>query len=170
MSAMANTASIVTTVMKPATNPGREKTPRDADATPRASIQEFCEEYYEDILPIIMDKIRRDKRKEIHDRLDFGEGSKERRIKKVLTTQVPEPCPRDRTGQLPGIVLAIEAALTGETLLMEIVLKVETAPVPSGSHMIAPILLSRQLPNLHVLSKTRSNNLSTTSSPYLNQF
>nr|GEY74703.1 hypothetical protein [Tanacetum cinerariifolium] len=82
MSAMANTSSIVTTVMKPATNPGREKTPRDANATPRASIQDFCEEYYEDILPIIMDKIRRDKRKEIHARLDFGECSRERRIKK----------------------------------------------------------------------------------------
>nr|GEX91774.1 reverse transcriptase domain-containing protein [Tanacetum cinerariifolium] len=38
-------------------------------------------EYYEDILPIIMDKIRRDKRKEVHARLDFGEGSRERRTK-----------------------------------------------------------------------------------------
>nr|GEX47450.1 reverse transcriptase domain-containing protein [Tanacetum cinerariifolium] len=50
MSAMANTTPLVTTVTKPATNP------RDADATPRVNIQEFCEEYYEDILPIIMDK------------------------------------------------------------------------------------------------------------------
>nr|GEU33276.1 hypothetical protein [Tanacetum cinerariifolium] len=75
MSAMANTTPIVTTVTKPATNP------RDADATPRVNIQDFCEEYYEDILPIIMDKVRCDKRKEVHARLDFGEGSKERRTR-----------------------------------------------------------------------------------------
>nr|GEV03721.1 reverse transcriptase domain-containing protein [Tanacetum cinerariifolium] len=73
MSAMANTTSIVTTVMKPATNP------RDADATPRVNIQDFCEEYYEDILPIIMDKVRRDKRKEVHARLNLEEGSRERK-------------------------------------------------------------------------------------------
>nr|GEY24888.1 reverse transcriptase domain-containing protein [Tanacetum cinerariifolium]GEY24895.1 reverse transcriptase domain-containing protein [Tanacetum cinerariifolium] len=75
MSAMANTTPIVTTVTKPATNP------RDADATPRVNIQDLCEEYYEDILPIIMDKVRRDKRKEVHARLDFGEGSRERRTR-----------------------------------------------------------------------------------------
>nr|GEX34440.1 reverse transcriptase domain-containing protein [Tanacetum cinerariifolium] len=66
MSAMANT---------------KEKMPKDADATPRVNIQDFCEEYYEDILPVIMDKIRRDKRKEVHARLDFEEGPKERRIR-----------------------------------------------------------------------------------------
>nr|GEX93292.1 reverse transcriptase domain-containing protein [Tanacetum cinerariifolium]GEY00808.1 reverse transcriptase domain-containing protein [Tanacetum cinerariifolium] len=60
MSTMAKTTLIVTTVTKPAANP------RDADATPRVNIQDFCEEYYEDILPIIMDKVRRDKRKEVH--------------------------------------------------------------------------------------------------------
>nr|GEY47991.1 reverse transcriptase domain-containing protein [Tanacetum cinerariifolium] len=64
MSAMANTTSIVTTVTKPVTNP------RDANATPRVNIQDLCEEYYEDILPIIMDKVRRDKRKEVHARMD----------------------------------------------------------------------------------------------------
>nr|GEU96478.1 reverse transcriptase domain-containing protein [Tanacetum cinerariifolium] len=62
MNAMANTTLIVTTVTKPATNP------RDADATPRVDIQDFCEEYYEDILPIIMDKVRHDKQKEVHAR------------------------------------------------------------------------------------------------------
>nr|GEV17661.1 reverse transcriptase domain-containing protein [Tanacetum cinerariifolium] len=72
---MANTTPIVTTVTKPATNP------RDADATPRVNIQDFCEEYYEDILPFIMNKVRRDKRKEVHARLDFGEGSRERRTR-----------------------------------------------------------------------------------------
>nr|GEX39073.1 reverse transcriptase domain-containing protein [Tanacetum cinerariifolium] len=60
MSAMANTTLIVTTVTKPATNP------RNADATLRVNIQDFSEEYYEDILPIIMDKVRRDKQKEVH--------------------------------------------------------------------------------------------------------
>nr|GEW14194.1 reverse transcriptase domain-containing protein [Tanacetum cinerariifolium] len=72
MSAMANTTPLVTTVTKPATNP------RDPDATPRVNIQEFCEEYYEDILPIIMDKVRHDRRKDIHTRLDFGEGHRRR--------------------------------------------------------------------------------------------
>nr|GEV09563.1 reverse transcriptase domain-containing protein [Tanacetum cinerariifolium] len=75
MSAMANTTPIVTTVTKPVTNP------RDTNATPRVNIQYFCEEYYEDILPIIIDKVRRDKRKEVHARLDFGEGSRERRTR-----------------------------------------------------------------------------------------
>nr|GEW65545.1 reverse transcriptase domain-containing protein [Tanacetum cinerariifolium] len=75
MSAMANTTLIVTTVTKPATNP------RDADATPRVDIQDFCEEYDEDIRPIIMDKVCHDKRKEVHARLDFGEGFRQRRTR-----------------------------------------------------------------------------------------
>nr|GEV15225.1 reverse transcriptase domain-containing protein [Tanacetum cinerariifolium] len=72
MSAMTNTTPLMTTVTKPATNP------RDADATPWVNIQELCEEYYEDILPIIMDKVRRDRRKDVHTRLDFAEGARER--------------------------------------------------------------------------------------------
>ncbi|GJT08343.1 reverse transcriptase domain-containing protein [Tanacetum coccineum] len=40
---------------------------------------DFCEEYYEDILPIIMDKARRDKRKEVQTRLNFRENNKRRR-------------------------------------------------------------------------------------------
>ncbi|GJY00007.1 hypothetical protein Tco_0357025 [Tanacetum coccineum] len=67
---MANTTPIVTTVTKPAT---KEKTPKEADATPRVNIQDFCEEHYEDIMSVIMDKIRRDKRKEVNARLDFEE-------------------------------------------------------------------------------------------------
>ncbi|GKB78446.1 hypothetical protein Tco_0945341, partial [Tanacetum coccineum] len=78
MSAMANATPIVTTVTKPAT---KEKTPKDADATPKVNIQDFCEEHYKDILPVIMDKMRRDKRKEVHARLDFGESPKKRRIR-----------------------------------------------------------------------------------------
>ncbi|GJX96250.1 hypothetical protein Tco_0352048 [Tanacetum coccineum] len=73
MSAMANTTPIVTTVTKDAT---KEKTPKEADVAPRVNILDFCKEHYEDILPVIMDKIRRDKRKEVHTRLDFGESSK----------------------------------------------------------------------------------------------
>nr|GEY08820.1 reverse transcriptase domain-containing protein [Tanacetum cinerariifolium] len=72
VSAMANTTSLVTTVTKPAINPGK------ADSTPRVNIQEFCEEYYEDILPIIMKKVRHDRRQDVHTRLDFGEGLRER--------------------------------------------------------------------------------------------
>ncbi|GKA18996.1 RNA-directed DNA polymerase [Tanacetum coccineum] len=50
------------------------------------TINELAEEYmehihYEDILPVIMDKIHRDKRKEVHARLDFGESPKKRRIR-----------------------------------------------------------------------------------------
>nr|GEZ05801.1 hypothetical protein [Tanacetum cinerariifolium] len=143
MSAMANTTPIVTTVTKPATNPGREKTSRDADATPRVNIQDFFEEYYDDILPIIMDKIRRDKRKKVYARLDFGEGPSERRIREgrahstdlAKLTRQAQPS-ADRIGEALGIVLAEEAALSGGTLLMEIVLRVETALAASGNHMI----------------------------------
>nr|GFC13181.1 reverse transcriptase domain-containing protein [Tanacetum cinerariifolium] len=42
------------------------------------AIEEFCKEYYEDILPIIMEKVRHDRRKDVHTRLDFGEGPRER--------------------------------------------------------------------------------------------
>ncbi|GKE87098.1 hypothetical protein Tco_1564573, partial [Tanacetum coccineum] len=75
---MANTTPIVATVTKPAT---KERTSKDADAKPRVSIQDFCKERYEDILPVIIDKIRHDKRKEVHARLDFGESPKKRRIR-----------------------------------------------------------------------------------------
>ncbi|GJX93188.1 reverse transcriptase domain-containing protein [Tanacetum coccineum] len=76
MSAMATQSLIVTTVTKATT---KEKTPKEADAAPRVNILESCEEHYEDILPVIMDEIRRKKRKEVHTRLDFGEISKKSR-------------------------------------------------------------------------------------------
>ncbi|GJW98416.1 reverse transcriptase domain-containing protein [Tanacetum coccineum] len=76
MSAMANTTHIVTTVTKTAT---KEKVPKETNAAPRVNIQDFCEEHYEDILPVIMDKIRREKRKEVHTRLDFGDNTKRSR-------------------------------------------------------------------------------------------
>ncbi|GJY25084.1 hypothetical protein Tco_0399810 [Tanacetum coccineum] len=69
MSAMANVTPIIATVK----NAGvKEKTLKEADAVPKASILDFCEEYYEDILPIIMDRARHDKRKE--DRLIHNTG------------------------------------------------------------------------------------------------
>nr|GEX69575.1 reverse transcriptase domain-containing protein [Tanacetum cinerariifolium] len=69
---MANTTPLVTTVKKPTINPA------EANFAPRVNIQEFCEEHYEDILPIIMEKVRHDRRKDVHTRLDFGEGPRER--------------------------------------------------------------------------------------------
>nr|GEY87600.1 hypothetical protein [Tanacetum cinerariifolium] len=64
---MANTIPLVTTVMKPTNDPG------EANTAPRVNIQELCEEYYEDILPIIMEKARHERLKDVHARLDFGE-------------------------------------------------------------------------------------------------
>ncbi|GKF57283.1 hypothetical protein Tco_0170820 [Tanacetum coccineum] len=53
--------------------------PKKTDAAPRVNILDFCEEHYEDILPVIMDKIRRDKRKEVHTRLNFEDNTKRSR-------------------------------------------------------------------------------------------
>nr|GEY06473.1 reverse transcriptase domain-containing protein [Tanacetum cinerariifolium] len=50
----------------------------EANSAPKVNIQEFCEEHYEDIIPIIMEKVRHDRRKDAHTRLDFGEGPRER--------------------------------------------------------------------------------------------
>ncbi|GKE25278.1 hypothetical protein Tco_1436790, partial [Tanacetum coccineum] len=58
---------------------GREKTPRETDTAPQASIQEFCEKHYDDILPIIMEKACQDKRKGLQSRLDFGDTPKKAR-------------------------------------------------------------------------------------------
>nr|GEX80451.1 reverse transcriptase domain-containing protein [Tanacetum cinerariifolium] len=69
---MANTTPLVTTVTKPTINLV------EVNSAPRVNVQEFCEEHYEDILPIIMEKVRHDRRKDVHTRLDFGEGPKER--------------------------------------------------------------------------------------------
>nr|GEW39358.1 reverse transcriptase domain-containing protein [Tanacetum cinerariifolium] len=75
---MANTTPIVTTVTKTTT---KQKTPNGAKTASRINILDFCEEHYEDILPV-MDKIRRDKQREVHTKLDFRENSsKSRRIR-----------------------------------------------------------------------------------------
>ncbi|GKC10879.1 hypothetical protein Tco_1007661 [Tanacetum coccineum] len=55
MSAMANVTPIIATVK----NVGvKEKTLKETDTAPKASILDLCEEHYEDILPIIMDRAR----------------------------------------------------------------------------------------------------------------
>ncbi|GJZ07435.1 reverse transcriptase domain-containing protein [Tanacetum coccineum] len=69
MSAMANLTPVVTAANK-------EKAP---DAAPRVNILDFCDEHYGDILPIIMEKARHDKRKEVQTRLNFGENPKKTR-------------------------------------------------------------------------------------------
>nr|GEX68423.1 hypothetical protein [Tanacetum cinerariifolium] len=98
MSAMANTTPIVTTVTKTA---NKKKTSNEADAKLKANILDFCEEHYEDIFPDIMDKIRRDKRKEVHARLDFGENPrKSRRVREALKTQALGPCPQATQGNI----------------------------------------------------------------------
>nr|GFB56586.1 reverse transcriptase domain-containing protein [Tanacetum cinerariifolium] len=57
--------------MKPTGNPG------EANTAPRVNIQELCEDFYEDILPIIMGKARHERLKDVHARLDFEEGPQE---------------------------------------------------------------------------------------------
>ncbi|GKA00593.1 hypothetical protein Tco_0673143 [Tanacetum coccineum] len=108
MSAAANTTPIVTTVTKTA---NKEKTQKERD---KVNIQDFCEEHYEDILPIIMDKVRRDKRKEVHTRLDFAESSeKGRRIREGSQNSSAGVSPIER--QALGIIPALEVAPPVET-------------------------------------------------------
>ncbi|GJZ15016.1 reverse transcriptase domain-containing protein [Tanacetum coccineum] len=98
---MANKTLIVTTVTK---SIAKEKTPKDADVTPRVNIHNFCKEHYEDILLVIMDKLRREKRKDVHARLDFGEIPKKRRIRegsqnssaRTLSTRYRNPSERPK--------------------------------------------------------------------------
>ncbi|GJV51627.1 hypothetical protein Tco_1447368 [Tanacetum coccineum] len=79
MSAMANVIPIIATVK----NAGvKEKMLKETDTVPKASILDFYEDYYEDILPIIMDRARHDKRKEVQARLNFGESPKRIRRKR----------------------------------------------------------------------------------------
>nr|GEX64848.1 hypothetical protein [Tanacetum cinerariifolium] len=52
----------------------KEKTSKEADAALKVNSLNFCKEHYEDILPVIMDKIHRDKRKEVSSRAIFRKG------------------------------------------------------------------------------------------------
>nr|GFA44752.1 hypothetical protein [Tanacetum cinerariifolium] len=89
---MANTTPLVTTVTKPTINPA------EANSAPRVNIQEFCEEHYEDILPIIMEKVRHDRRKDVHTRLNFREGPRERsafdRLSDTYSPSATKSCPQ----------------------------------------------------------------------------
>ncbi|GKF63307.1 hypothetical protein Tco_0186755 [Tanacetum coccineum] len=172
MSVMANTTPIVTTVTKAAT---KEKMSKEADAAPRVNILDFCEEHYEEILSVIMDKLRRDKLKEVHTRLDFGENTKKSQkmregsqnsIIETLSTRYRNPSERPkmrdrlknndenvfgRLGQTLRIILTVEVALTyGVLLLVEIVLEAETAPAASKNHMVIPAPPTGQEPNIGV--------------------
>ncbi|GKC21810.1 hypothetical protein Tco_1023960, partial [Tanacetum coccineum] len=155
---MANTTPIVTTVMKTTT---REKAAKETDATPRVNIQDFYEEHYEDILPVIMDKIHRDKRKEVHTRLDFGNNTKRSRRTRESSQNSsagtwsarhrnPSEKPRvkdsfrdgngnvfGRLGRALEITLRAEVVLTDGTLpRAEAVPEVKTAPVAGRSRIM----------------------------------
>ncbi|GJV92177.1 reverse transcriptase domain-containing protein [Tanacetum coccineum] len=144
MSAMANSTPVITTVRN---NDGREKTPRETDTAPQASIQEYCEKHYDDILPIIMEKARQDKRKGLQSRLDFGDTPmRARRIrsdslssrprvtaKDALSNDSATPTPLarpspDQAIQPLGIVRAGKIPQT-----VEIVLR--TGAAPESSHL-----------------------------------
>ncbi|GKC34364.1 hypothetical protein Tco_1046748 [Tanacetum coccineum] len=114
MSSMANTTPIVTTVTKTTT---KEKAAKETNATPRVNIQDFYEEHYEDILPVIMDKIRRDKRKEVT-------GGRARSTGLATLT-------RQARLSLARIGRALEI-----THRAEAVPEVKTAPVASKNHKI----------------------------------
>nr|GEV03288.1 hypothetical protein [Tanacetum cinerariifolium] len=147
---MANTTPIVTTVTKTAT---KEKTPSGAEAASRVNILDFSEEHYEDILPV-MDKIRRDKRKEVHTRLDFGENSRKVIEGKVHSndlatlTRLARLIP-GRTGNTLEMVPTVEVVLTNGTLLLaETVLEAETAHMASKNRMVIPTPLTEQGKNI----------------------
>ncbi|GKD46057.1 hypothetical protein Tco_1270702 [Tanacetum coccineum] len=136
MSAAANTTPIVTTVTKTA---NKEKTQKERD---KVNIQNFCEEHYEDILPIIMDKVRRDKRKEVHTKLDFAESSETGRRRRKGSqntnagvspvryhTSSRRPRVQDRLRYNDGNVFnRLSRQALGIFLALEVAPPVETAP------------------------------------------
>ncbi|GJR09082.1 reverse transcriptase domain-containing protein [Tanacetum coccineum] len=59
-------------------NSTKEKAPKETDAAPRVNIQDFCEEHYEDILSVIMDKkFYQIRKKEVHTWQDFGTNTRD---------------------------------------------------------------------------------------------
>nr|GEY74556.1 hypothetical protein [Tanacetum cinerariifolium] len=82
----------------------KEKALNGAKTAPGINILDFYEEHYEDILPV-MDKIRHDKQREVHIRLDFEENSrKSQRMRedsqnssaKTLSARYRKPSERPR--------------------------------------------------------------------------
>ncbi|GJQ92944.1 reverse transcriptase domain-containing protein [Tanacetum coccineum] len=125
MSAMANTTPIVATVTKPAT---KEKMPKDADATPRVGLQRKSQE---------KENKRRLSKLKCQDLVRKVIQGRAYSTDLVILTRQEQLNP-DQKGKTPGIVLIVEAALTGGTLLTKIVLGVETAPATLKNHMIIP--------------------------------
>nr|GEV40519.1 reverse transcriptase domain-containing protein [Tanacetum cinerariifolium] len=141
---MANTTLIVVTVTRTAT---KEKVLNEAETAPRINILDFCEEYYTDIL-LVMNRIHHDKQREAIKGRAYSTDLA------ILTRQAQlNP---NRTRKIPGIVLMVEAALTGGTLLTEIVHRVETAPAASKNHMITSTLPTGQAPNIDIAPTTET--------------
>nr|GEV34453.1 reverse transcriptase domain-containing protein [Tanacetum cinerariifolium] len=70
MSTMANVTLIIAIVKNASV---KEKMLKETDTVPKASFLDFCKEPYKDILLIILNRTRHDKRKEVQTRLDFRE-------------------------------------------------------------------------------------------------
>nr|GEW07229.1 reverse transcriptase domain-containing protein [Tanacetum cinerariifolium]GEW22653.1 reverse transcriptase domain-containing protein [Tanacetum cinerariifolium]GEW22662.1 reverse transcriptase domain-containing protein [Tanacetum cinerariifolium] len=142
MSAMANTTPIVTTVTKAA---NKEKTPKEADAALKVNILDFCEEQYEDILPVIMDKIRRDKRKKSMlgwtskklSRKEVSQGhQRQSAFDRLSDTYSPSTTMSGPNMANSRYRSRSRGRPADETLLLaEIVLETETTSVTSKNHM-----------------------------------
>nr|GEY03539.1 hypothetical protein [Tanacetum cinerariifolium] len=130
----------------------KEKTPKEADAALKANILYFCEEHYEDILLVIMDKIRREKRKEVHARLDFEENTmKNRRVREDSQNSSAGTLRQSAFDRLSNTYSPTKSGLNEgnsrdrshsrgrspyKTLLAEIVLETKTAPVALKNHIV----------------------------------
>ncbi|GJW64192.1 reverse transcriptase domain-containing protein [Tanacetum coccineum] len=80
----------------------------------------------------------------------------------LIVTTVTKPATKAKRGgyhtqeQTPGIVPTVEVALTGRTLLTEIILKAETAPVVSKNYMLIPAPPLGQGPNMNIARMTET--------------
>nr|GEX04483.1 reverse transcriptase domain-containing protein [Tanacetum cinerariifolium] len=112
----------------------------------RVNIQEFCEEYHEDILPIIMDKVRRDRRKDVilgwilgkvpekeQEKIPTTQAVRSTDLAKLTRQERPNP---DPGGRISGTILGVEAVPMGWTLQMKIVQRIENASVALEKHMM----------------------------------
>nr|GEW33363.1 reverse transcriptase domain-containing protein [Tanacetum cinerariifolium] len=143
---MANTTPIVTTITKTVT---KEKTPNEAESTSRVNILDFCEEHYEDILPV-MDKFCCDNRKEVHTSLDFREkslrmrGDSQNSSTKTLSTRYRN------SSEKPQIQDNLRNNDKNVFGWLVIILGVETAPTAWKNRMVIPTLLTEQWTNIGI--------------------
>nr|GEW41555.1 RNA-directed DNA polymerase, eukaryota [Tanacetum cinerariifolium]GEW41556.1 RNA-directed DNA polymerase, eukaryota [Tanacetum cinerariifolium] len=102
-------------------------------------------------------RIRRDKRREVHTRLDFGENS--RKSQRAIEEKVhlndlvipirQAPLSPGRTRNTLKIIHIVEVVLTNETLLLaKIVLEAEAAPMASKNRMAIPTPLTEHETNI----------------------